>query len=556
MEAKYKNKTLVRITEPGQLYSAYAPIAEKMCFTEWKETKTAQEYPKIDDICVVINSVKHLSDSVIVYALKRLSDGQPLLMGEAGITDEDIDLKKVFTVGQRIRLHRGWSKQMDGDCYDHSEMAQKWSGKVVTVKTIYNTDFTVYENSNSFFWSPEMVDFFADTEDVKTVVDKPQDFKDLKPGTKVRLKSDLVPNKMYGIYRFTHFMKAQGLLRTIEGSSISGKGYYVTEPRDSNAYTPEMIDSVVEEDAVATIPDTMFEPGDKVRVRMDLVEGKTYGKHGWRTYYEYTMGRKGEILTFKKYEEGGEPALHVKELNRGSYALGMLEFVERPAKGVEIQNPTDSALLCRLSVGTTVSIANPLSGYSACDGRAKELGATKFVKNALCIIGDSGVIVNYRFVGSQHFFLFRRDDGQEFLMGPNGFKTFEPKQSDTYVPFKAGERVMINPELIFDKRYGIDKSILFVTMGNPGDIRTIRKVEECSLEREGFRYYVEGCQYQYSPDMLVSLDAHCVEYPRNPLHDDAISAEKYHSEIAESIILEVEFKPTMHLAAATLLKLI
>ena len=112
MEAKYKNKTLVRITEPGYLYSAYALIAKKMCFTEWKETKTAQEYPKIDDICVVVNSVKHSSESVMVYALKRLSDGQPLLMREDGITDEDLDLKKFFAVGQRIRLHRGWTKKI------------------------------------------------------------------------------------------------------------------------------------------------------------------------------------------------------------------------------------------------------------------------------------------------------------------------------------------------------------------------------------------------------------------------------------------------------------
>ena len=188
---------------------------------------------------------------------------------------------------------------MDGDCYDYSEMAQRYSGKVVTIADISNTFVDIKEDNRKYVWYPEMFDFFGDTKDVRTVVAKPQDFKNLKPGTKVKIKDNLVIDKIYDGYRYIEQMQRKGLILTINAGN-EYNGYNMVEDTNRNKYTCAMIDRIVEEDVKEDKSDghaILYKVGDRV-----IIGAKHHG-HMFPIGAEVTIKSRG--VSYGAYDDEG-----------------------------------------------------------------------------------------------------------------------------------------------------------------------------------------------------------------------------------------------------------
>lgn len=333
-DPKLKNQSLVKIIQVNQQYpNGITEIEDND--PRIVKSFTRNRDPELSHVYVIQFSAKNKSRKEWVYYIRSITDGSGYFFAERGLVPHH-NLKDALVPDQKIRLKRGWQKNMDGSGYDFSEMAKKWSGTVVTITSVFegecNEMFARIAEDNEYWkWFPNMFDFF-DKFDNPVIILR---LEDLKPGSKLRMREEgLVNGKPYGNNCWINGMAEPGELVTVRTVTYGhfcidrtvGKGV------DTCSYTLEMTTGElisVPEAPVPTIPDTAFEPGDKVRVRMDLVHLNEYG--GWRPYTDL-FGKQGTEYTFVKYEDRNQrcPKLYVKEC-KYAFGLGMLEFVERPA---------------------------------------------------------------------------------------------------------------------------------------------------------------------------------------------------------------------------------
>jgi hypothetical protein len=391
-DPKFKSQSLVKIIQANQQYPYGISEIRDDDPRIIKSYKRGDD-PELSHIYVIQFSAKSRGHGEWVYYIRSITDGSGYFFAEKGLVPHH-NLKDILTPDQKIRLKRGWQKNMDGDGYDSSEMAENWSGTVVTITSIIEGDLNgmfacIAEDNGHWKWFPNMFDFFDQFDNFEVKLN----YEDLKPGDKLIMRDDIKRETYYGNNCWVDGMAEPGEIiivkkiidnhfsidkmigtgldtcsytlemttgilhksiiykvgdrviisqnisahcftigQTVEIARVTDEGYYADDSNGvSWGFYSEEIQGLAS-DVKTTIPDTAFEPGDKVRIRMDLVDGQMYGEEGnkWRTYYTSNFGKQGTILTFKEYPQ--EKTWLCTEENRYKFAQGMLEFVERPVK--------------------------------------------------------------------------------------------------------------------------------------------------------------------------------------------------------------------------------
>ena len=147
-----------------------------------------------------------------------------------------------------------------------------------------------------------------------------------KIGDKVRVKEDLVGDKMYGLNRFVRPMEQyKGKIYAISNIfcnqyQFNGIGYLFTE---------EMVEEVNEEVKEDKI--MKFSVGDKVRVREDLVEGEYYGDYMFTHDMKEYKGYIFEISKVLSHE------YLLKDIPSFLWTNEMLELVKNEENNVSIK---------------------------------------------------------------------------------------------------------------------------------------------------------------------------------------------------------------------------
>lgn len=101
-------------------------------------------------------------------------------------------------------------------------------------------------------------------------------------GDKVKLREDLVAGDRYGGLTFLYFMKDElrdkGNVATITNTNVDSKGVIGYDLKGySYTYSEEMIEGLVEESTDKKESNNMkYKVGDKVKIRRDLIVGKSY----------------------------------------------------------------------------------------------------------------------------------------------------------------------------------------------------------------------------------------------------------------------------------------